>query len=169
MTAFDGTTGTGGRGRAIGHGVLAGILSVAASAIGGMVTRPHIPTWYAGLAKPWFNPPNWLFAPVWTILFAMMALAFWRVLQTPPSPARRAAIVAYLVQLALNVGWSASFFGLQSPGLGLGVIIPFAVMIAVTIALFARLDRPAAWLLAPYLAWVSFATVLNGWIWWANA
>jgi tryptophan-rich sensory protein len=151
------------------HGVLAAGLSILASAAGGLVTRPQIPTWYATLEKPFFNPPNWVFGPVWTILFAMMAYAFWRILRQPPgTPGRGAAIAAYLVQLALNVTWSVVFFGLNSPAGGFVVIGLFLVAIGVTIRLFAGLDRPAAWLLAPYLAWVSFASVLNASIWWLN-
>lgn len=155
---------------AILHGVVAAGLSVAASLLGGLVTRPQIPGWYAALEKPFFNPPNWVFGPVWTLLFAMMALAFWRVLQRPAgTPGRGAAIVAHLVQMALNVTWSVVFFGLNSPAGGFLVIGLFLVAIGITIRLFASLDRPAAWLLAPYLAWVSFASVLNASIWWLNA
>ncbi len=158
------------RGRAFLHAAIAGVLSVAVSSVGGTVTRPQIQGWYATIDKPWFNPPNWVFAPVWTILFAMMAVAFWRILQVPRgTPGRTGAIVAYLVQLALNAGWSLAFFGMNSPGLGLVVIGCFLVAIAVTVRRFAALDRMAAWLLAPYLAWVSFATMLNASIWWLNA
>jgi benzodiazapine receptor len=152
------------------HALVAAGLSITLSAAGGIVTRPQIQGWYAQIEKPWFNPPNWLFAPVWTILFAMMAVAFWRILQTPRgTPGRPAAIAAYLVQLALNASWSIAFFGMNSPGAGLVVIGVFLVAIAITIRLFAQVDRTAAWLLAPYLAWVTFATVLNAAIWWINA
>jgi tryptophan-rich sensory protein len=157
------------RARSAVHALVAGGLSVALSAAGGIVTRPQIQGWYAQIEKPWFNPPNWLFAPVWTILFAMMAIAFWRVLQKPrETPGRTAAIAAYLVQLALNASWSVAFFGMNSPGAGLVVIGAFLVAIAITIRLFGAIDRPAAWLLVPYLAWVSFATFLNAAIWWIN-
>ncbi len=163
-------TPAGSRTRSIVHAVVAAVLSIVVSSAGSIVTRPQVQGWYAGIDKPWFNPPNWVFGPVWTILFAMMALAFWRVLQTPAgTPGRTAAIVVYLVQLALNAAWSITFFGLNSPGGGLVVIGVFLVAIAVTIRRFAALDRPAAWLLAPYLAWVSFATFLNAAIWWINA
>jgi tryptophan-rich sensory protein len=157
------------RARSVVHALVAAGLSVALSAAGGIVTRPQIQGWYAQIEKPWFNPPNWVFAPVWTILFAMMAVAFWRILQTPQAtPGRTAAIIAYLVQLILNASWSIAFFGMNSPGAGLVVIGAFLVAIAVTIRLFAALDRSAAWLLAPYLAWVTFATMLNAAIWWIN-
>lgn len=143
---------------------------VAASVAGGLVTRPNIPTWYAGLAKPSFSPPNWLFAPVWTTLYAMMAYALWRILSLPKShPGRMGAVILFFVQLALNSAWSFAFFGAQSPLLGLVVIAALIVAILATIAAFWKLDRVAALLLAPYLAWVCFATLLNGSIWQMNA
>ena len=142
----------------------------AASLIGSAVTVPQIPGWYAGLAKPPFNPPNWLFAPVWTTLFALMGLAVFRVLSRPPGTIDRGrALLAYHVQLALNLAWSCVFFGLQSPAGGLVVIALLIAAIVWTIRRFAALpDRFAAWLLAPYLAWVSFAAALNLSIWWLN-
>ncbi|PZO01071.1 MAG: TspO protein [Hyphomicrobiales bacterium] len=139
---------------------------VIVSAIGSAVTVPQIPGWYAGLSKPPFNPPNWLFAPVWTTLFAMMAYAVFRILRQPLE--RRGALIAYHVQLALNLAWSCVFFGLNSPLGGILVILPLLVMILVTIAAFARLDRISAALLWPYAAWVSFATLLTVSIWWLN-
>ena len=142
----------------------------AASLIGSAVTVPQIPGWYAGLAKPPFNPPNWLFAPVWTTLFALMGLAAFRVLSRPLGMIGRGrALLAYHVQLALNLAWSCVFFGLQSPAGGLVVIALLIAAIIWTIRRFAALpDRFAAWLLTPYLAWVSFAAVLNLSIWWLN-
>jgi benzodiazapine receptor len=142
---------------------------VAAAALGNIATIPNIPTWYAGLAKPSFNPPNWIFGPVWTTLYVMMAYAFFRVLRAPASAdARRAAIIAFLVQIALNAGWSWAFFAAHSPLGGLLVIAPLLVAIAATILTFRRIDAPAAWLLAPYLAWVSFASILNAAVWRLN-
>ncbi len=142
---------------------------VAVSVAGSLVTRDNIPTWYAGLAKPGFSPPNWLFAPVWTTLYALMAYALWRILSLPGStPGRTGAVVIFFVQLALNSAWSFAFFGAQSPLSGLVVIAALIVAILATIAAFWRLDRIAAWLLAPYLAWVCFATLLNGAIWQLN-
>lgn len=138
---------------------------VIASAIGSAVTVPQIPGWYAGLTKPPFNPPNWLFAPVWTTLFAMMAYAVFRILRGQQT---RFALTAYHIQLALNLLWSCVFFGLNSPLGGVLVILPLLAMILVTIAAFARLDRISALLLWPYLAWVLFATLLTVSIWWLN-
>ncbi|MBN9455167.1 MAG: tryptophan-rich sensory protein [Bosea sp.] len=142
---------------------------VAASLLGSAVTVPQIAGWYAALAKPSFNPPNWIFAPVWTALFAMMALAVFRVLRVPVgTPGRRRALVVYHLQLLLNVGWSFAFFGANSPAAGLAVILPLIVLILATIAAFRPLDRLSANLLWPYLAWVGFATALNASIWWLN-
>ncbi|SCY26955.1 TspO/MBR family protein [Microvirga guangxiensis] len=149
---------------------LIAVLPVVAVAVAGsLVTQPNIPTWYAGLAKPGFSPPNWLFAPVWTMLYAMMAYALWRILSLPRStPGRTGAIVIFFVQLALNSAWSFAFFGAQSPLLGLVVIAALIVAILSTIAAFWKLDRVAALLFVPYLAWVCFATLLNGAIWQLN-
>ena len=149
---------------------LVAILTVAlASAIGGWSTYPEIAGWYAGLAKPSFNPPNWIFGPVWTVLYASMAYAFWRVLaRSPNEPGRATAIGAFLVQIVLNAAWSIAFFGNHSPAAGLIVIALLWIAICVTIRAFARLDRFAAWLLAPYLAWVTFAALLNFAIWRLN-
>ena len=134
----------------------------AASIIAALVTAPNIPTWYAGLTRPAFAPPNWLFAPAWTALYAMMALAFWRVLGLAPgTPGRAGAIAAFLMQLALNAAWTPVFFGLHSPRGGLIVIGILLVTILVTIRRFWPLDRVAAGLLVPYAAWVSFATALT--------
>lgn len=142
---------------------------VAASIAGSAVTVPQIPAWYAGLIKPAFNPPNWIFAPVWTALYALMALAVFRILRLPiGSPGRRRALLVYHLQLLFNIGWSFAFFGANSPVAGLTVILPLLVLIVATIAAFRPLDRLASNLLWPYLAWVAFAMLLNGSIWWLN-
>ena len=134
-----------------------------------LVTRPNIPTWYAGLAKPAFTPPNGLFPVAWTLLYAMMALAVWRILALPRDrPGRSAAVAAFFAQLALNGLWSFAFFGARSPLAGLAVILALVAAILATMRLFWRLDRMAALLLAPYLAWVAYATVLNEAIWRLN-
>lgn len=142
---------------------------VAASLMGSAVTVPQIAGWYAGLAKPPFNPPNWIFAPVWTALYALMAFAVFRILRSPVgTPGRRRALLAYHLQLLLNIAWSFAFFGANSPLAGLAVILPLLAAILATIATFRPLDRLAANLLWPYFAWVCFATVLNASIWWLN-
>ncbi|KRE09775.1 hypothetical protein ASE63_04425 [Bosea sp. Root381] len=142
---------------------------VLASVIGSAATVPQIPEWYAGLAKPPFNPPNWVFGPVWTTLFGMMAYAVFRILRLPAaSPGRAAALWLYHVQLVLNLLWSCVFFGLNSPLGGILVILPLLALVLATIKAFGRLDKAAPLLLWPYAAWVSFATLLNVSIWWLN-
>ena len=128
--------------------------------IGSSVTLPKIPTWYAGLVKPWFTPPNSVFGPAWTVLYTMMAIAVWRV-GAAASPARPRAVVLFVVQLALNAIWSPVFFGLEAPRLGLAVIVALLVALAATLVAFWRIDRLAGLLLAPYLVWVCYATALN--------
>ena len=138
------------------------ILCFAAAGIGGAVTAPKIDTWYATLVKPSFNPPNWVFGPVWTLLFGLMAIAAWRVWRTDPKiGANRRALVLFGAQLLFNVGWSIAFFGAENPLAGLLVILVLEALIVMTIRAFLRHDRPAAWMLVPYAAWVGFATLLN--------
>lgn len=142
---------------------------VAASLIGSAVTVPQIGGWYASLIKPSFNPPNWIFGPVWTLLYAMMAYAVFRILRLPVGiPGRKRALTLYHLQLVLNLLWSCAFFGMQDPLAGLMVILPLWLAIAATIASFRSLDRVASLPLWPYLAWVSFATLLNASIWLLN-
>jgi len=141
---------------------------LAAAVLGNVATLPNIPTWYAGLAKPGFTPPNGVFGPVWTVLYALMAYAVWRVLSLPATRGRGRALVAFFVQLALNAAWSWAFFGAHSPLAGLWVILPLLLMIIETIRRFWPLDRLAAVLLMPYAAWVGFATALNAAIWRLN-
>ena len=133
-----------------------------AGAVGSIFTTPAIPVWYAGLAKPSFNPPNWVFAPVWTILYALMGIAAYLVYEKGPrtTPVRR-ALAVFGVQLALNTLWSIVFFGARSITGGIVVILLLWASILASIRLFARVSRPAAVLLVPYILWVSFATVLN--------
>jgi tryptophan-rich sensory protein len=141
-----------------------------AGALGTLATRPNIPTWYAGLAKPGFTPPNWVFAPAWTALYALMAYALWRVLSLPrDTDGRSGALTAFSVQLALNAAWSWAFFAGQSPIAGLLVIVLLLAAILWTLARFWRLDRLSGLLLLPYLAWVVYATALNFAIWRLNA
>jgi len=140
-------------------------IAVVASAglIGNLATIPNIPVWYAGLNKPGFTPPNWVFGPVWSLLYAMMVLAFWRVLlrRSRWTTAGWRVVGVFLVQMALNAFWSVAFFGMHNPLLGLGVVIALELMIVATIITFRPIDRMAAWLLAPYAVWVGYATALN--------
>lgn len=155
--------------RSLTHLALAVGLVMLASWLGGQITQNSVGTWYLTIRKPWFNPPTWVFPVAWTALFALMAAGFWRVLRFPDGhPGRREAIVAFLVQLTLNVGWSFAFFGARSPLAGLVVVIAMFVAILWTIAAFRRVDALAARLLWPYLAWVGFAAALNATIVWMN-
>jgi benzodiazapine receptor len=157
------------RSRDVFSALLALLLVVGASAIGQIATFPNLAPWYAGLAKPGFNPPNAIFGPVWTALYLLMAFAFWRILRLPAAtPGRRLAMMLFLAQLALNVGWSLLFFGARSPLLGLLDIVPQWLLIVAAIVAFWRLDRLAALALAPLAAWVGFAGLLNVAIWRLN-
>jgi len=131
--------------------------------------------WYAALEKPVWNPPAWVFAPVWTLLYAMMAVAGWLVWRAGAAelagevPLRGAALGVYAVQLVLNGAWSWLFFGLQRPGLAFGEIVLLWLAILGTAVLFWRVKPLAGALLVPYLAWVAFAAVLNLALWRLNA
>lgn len=143
-------------------------LCLAVAAIGGAVTATSVGTWYAGLAKPSFNPPNWLFGPVWTALYLMMAFAAWRVWRAKGIAGARAALAAWALQLALNLAWSFLFFGGRMIGAALAEIVLLLLTILATALLFWRIDRLAGVLLAPYAAWVGFATLLNAALWRLN-
>lgn len=142
--------------------LLAGCLLIAfaAAAIGSFFTLPEIPTWYASLAKPWFTPPNWLFGPVWTILYALQGIALYLVARKK-AQYKALAVTVFMLQLILNVGWSIIFFGMHQLSLALITIVLLLFMIAVTIRTFAQMDRLAGRLLWPYAAWVCFATALT--------
>ena len=124
--------------------------------------------WYQSLAKPVWNPPSWLFAPVWTLLYGMMAVAAWLVWRRYGFSGAILPLTAFVVQLVLNAAWSWLFFGLHRPGLAFAEIVLLWIAILATLVLFWRLERLAGILLVPYLAWVSFATVLNYTLWQLN-
>lgn len=136
------------------------------AALGSIATRSG-QDWYDALDKPSFNPPDWVFSPVWTTLYVFVAVAGWLVCRQV-RPGRALALGMWGVQLALNLAWSWIFFGAEEPGLALVEVATLFVAIAVTIALFARLSRPAALFMLPYLAWVGFASVLNFEVWRLN-
>jgi benzodiazapine receptor len=138
------------------------------SLIGQVVTFPNLAPWYAGLAKPGFTPPDAVFGPVWTLLYTLMAVAFWRVLTRPDQPGRRLAIGLFLAQLALNALWPMAFFGARSPLLGLFDIVPQEILVAATLFLFWRLDRFAGLCLLPLLFWAGYAALLNFEMWRLN-
>ena len=143
-------------------------LCLAVAAAGGAATATSVTTWYAGLAKPAFNPPNWVFAPVWTALYLMIALAGWRVWRRRARAEARHALALWALQLALNLCWSLVFFGARMIGAALAEIAVLLAAILATAALSWRIDRTAALLLAPYAAWVAFATLLNAALWRLN-
>lgn len=129
----------------------------------GLVTRPD--GWYAELAKPPFNPPNWIFGPVWTILYVLIAVAGWRTFRRD---AGGTAMKLWAAQLALNFLWSPVFFAAHMVGTALAVVVLLFAAIVGFIAATWTVDRPAAWMFVPYAAWVAFATLLNASIWVLN-
>ena len=144
-------------------------LTLAVGRLGSAITLPALYPWYAGLAKPAFTPPDWAFPVAWTILYLLMAVAAWLVWRAAGGfrPAR-GALALWGLQLALNLGWSAAFFGLRSPPAGLVVIVLLTAAIIATATAFRRWSPTAALLLLPYLGWVGFAAVLNLSIWLRN-
>ena len=140
-----------------------------AGLIGSVFTAPSIPTWYAALEKPFFTPPNWLFAPAWITLYLLMAVAaflIWR--RGLGEEGVKCALTVFLAQLVLNALWSVVFFGLQSPLYGMVVIIALWIAILLTIIKFFKLSAAAGSLMLPYILWVSFASALNIAIWVLN-
>jgi tryptophan-rich sensory protein len=144
------------------------ILCQVAGFLGSLFTTPAIPTWYATLKKPFFNPPNWIFSPVWISLFILMGISLFFVWRRPDHPKFKIAFIFFFVQLILNILWSAAFFGLRAPLLGLMDIVLLWIAILLTIQNFLKISKFAGVLLFPYLLWVSFATLLNFSLWILN-
>lgn len=146
------------------------IIAQLAGIIGAFATQSSVGSWYTTLVKPWFTPPNWLFGPAWITLYTLMGIAAWLVWRKGgfSDEGVRVALIAYGVQLLINAAWSPAFFGARSPIAGLLIIAVLWVAIAVTIYLFSRHSKVAAWLMAPYLAWVTYASALNFEIWRLN-
>ncbi|NIZ03029.1 TspO/MBR family protein [Thalassospira lucentensis] len=144
------------------------VLCLIISAAGGAVTATSVTGWYTTLEKPSFNPPNWIFGPVWTIIYFMIALSGWRAWLNGGIANNRPAFLVYAVQLALNLLWSFLFFGAQSPLLGLIDIVPLLALIVINCVMFWKIDRWAGLLLVPYVLWVSFAMLLNASIYFLN-
>jgi translocator protein len=147
--------------------VLAGFvaLCLAVGSLAGLVTTSAVAEWYPTLNKPWWRPPNWLFGPAWTVLYILMGIAAWLVWRVGNA---RNALLLWGAQLLLNFAWSFLFFGARSPGLGLIDIIAMWIAIAATIFAFSFKSRLAAFLMVPYLCWVSFALALNAAIFMMN-
>ena len=133
--------------------------------LGSAWTAPEIAGWYRTLIRPGFAPPNWVFAPVWSLLYLLMAVAAWRICEAPPSSLRVWGLALFLVQLALNLAWSWIFFHRHAIGAAGLEIVALWAAIGGAILLFARIRPGAAWLLVPYWAWVTFASALN-WAYW---
>lgn len=141
-------------------------LCFGAAAFGGLFGPGE---WYAQLRKPSWNPPNWIFGPVWTTLYIMMAVAAWRIWRFGGDSGRQKALGLFLVQLCLNAIWTPIFFGLKQPALAFADIVLLWLAIGATAVAFFRMDRAAGWLMVPYLVWVSFAAVLNAMLWRLNS
>lgn len=144
------------------------LLCQAAGLFGSLFTASKIPTWYATLVKPPIAPPNWVFAPVWTTLYLLMGISLYLVLLQREREESRIAMAIFGVQLLLNALWSYFFFGLESTYLGLVAILAVLIAVIATVFVFARVSRTAAFLLIPYLAWVSFATLVAYQLWVLN-
>ena len=145
------------------------LISEAAGIVGSIFTSKAIPTWYASLSKPGFNPPGWLFGPVWVLLYMMMGLASYLIWQKRGTAGLvRPALILFFIHLSLNALWSVIFFGFKNPGLAFIEIIILWGTIALLIFMFGKIDRRAAYLMVPYILWVSFAAVLNFSIWRLN-
>ncbi len=151
----------------IGLGIWVGICFGAAF-LGSIFTTPSVPTWYTSLAKPSWTPPSWIFGPVWSALYFMMALAAWLVWRRGGLVAASIPIWLFMVQLGLNVLWSILFFGFHMPGIAFGEIVILWFAILATAIAFWRSTPSAGYLLLPYLIWVAFAAVLNFELWQLN-
>jgi tryptophan-rich sensory protein len=144
-------------------------IPLAVGGLSGFATARGVAEWYPTLAKPSFNPPSWVFGPVWTVLYIMMGVAAFLVWRTGLDVhGVKIALIAFAIQLALNGLWSILFFGMQQPGWALVEIVGLWVAIGITTVLFWRIAPLAGGLMVPYWAWVSFATVLNASLWWLN-
>jgi translocator protein len=144
------------------------LIPQAAGGIGSFFTVGSVKDWYPTLEKPALNPPSWVFGPVWTALFLLMGYALYLVWTDKSGKSKRLAFWAFGIQMVLNAFWSIIFFGLHSPGGALLEMIFLWLAILATIIVFAKISRPAAWLLVPYILWVSFAGYLNYLIWTLN-
>ena len=143
-------------------------LAVAVVAIVGGLASASASAQYGGLVQPSWAPPSWLFGPVWTVLYVMIAVAGWRVWRERAAAGRRTALAVYAAQLALNLAWSFLFFGARMIGPAFAEIVLLLLAIVGNISLFWRIDRMAAWLLVPYALWVAFAGLLNFALWRMN-
>lgn len=150
--------------------IIALIVCLAVGYSASTVTRPSVETWYPTIVKPVFNPPNWIFMPVWTLLYILMAIAaglVWDKIKEQTEEVKK-ALLFFIIQLTLNAIWSYLFFGLKNPLLALVEIALLWLMIYETYLKFIKINKIAGYLLIPYMAWVAFAGILNASIWWLN-
>ena len=140
----------------------------AAAAVGSPFTRHATRTWYQEIDRPVWTPPDWVFGPVWSVLYVMMAVAAWLVWRKGGFRAQRLGLGLFAAQLVLNAAWTPIFFGLKAFGLAFAEIVLLWCAILATIIVFWRVKRAAAWLMTPYLAWVTYASTLNFGVWWLN-
>lgn len=143
-------------------------IPLVSGSLSGLAIADHISSWYSTLNKPSFNPPNYLFGPVWSVLYILMGIGLYLILQTPKSAMRTKSIMLFAVQLILNLSWSFIFFNAQSPFAALIIIGLLWIAILMMMIYFHTLSPIASYLQIPYLLWVSFATVLNAAIWILN-
>lgn len=144
------------------------LIPLSAGWIGSIFTTSSVGSWYLSINKPLFNPPSWVFGPVWTILFILMGISLYLVIKNGITKKNKAAVYAFGFQMALNILWSILFFGMHSPGAAFIEIIILWLAILVNILLFYKISKKATYLLVPYILWVSFAAVLNFSIWMLN-
>jgi tryptophan-rich sensory protein len=144
-------------------------ICLGAAGIGSFLTTPAIAPWYANLRKPPWTPPNWLFGPVWTVLYLSMAVAAWLVWRHAGLSFARLPLTLFIIQLALNVAWSGIFFGLRVPGAAFLEVVLLWIFILLTAMAFWPVSRTACGLMVPYLVWVTYASALNAAIWRLNA
>lgn len=144
------------------------LIPLTVGAISGFATSAGITTWYANLNKPFFNPPNWIFAPVWTTLYALMGVGLFLIYSSPKTQVRKNSLMIFGIQLFLNFCWSFLFFYFESPLIAFIEIIFLWVSILMMIFYFKKINKTAAYLQIPYLCWVSFASILNFSIFWLN-
>ncbi len=149
--------------------ILSVAVCLAAGGIGSYFTTPYLPTWYASINKPPINPPAWVFAPVWTTLYMLMGIAvsiIW--VEKNKKEQRKKGLKVFAIQLILNVVWSVAFFTFQSPAAACVLVVALWAFIFLSIRAFLPISKVAGYLLIPYIAWVSFAAILNFWIAWLN-
>lgn len=145
------------------------LIPLAVGITAGLFTRPEIDTWYAALNKPWFNPPKWIFAPVWTTLYILMGLGLWLVWKSAAAESvKKMAMYLFAIQLVLNFFWSIIFFNQHQLGWAFAELTVLWVFILATIFAFGRVSSAAAWLMVPYICWTSFAGILNYTVWKLN-